>query len=49
MYTKRNDKGIIDYLVNKLYSIEDYKLDFYIPELRFTQAIDITFHLAIWP
>ena len=31
MYKKRRDKGIVDYLVNKLYSHEDYEIDFYIP------------------
>jgi hypothetical protein len=31
MYKKRKDKGIIDYLVNKIYAHHDYELDFYIP------------------
>ena len=34
MFDKRSEKGIIDFLVNRLYEVQDQELDYYIPKLR---------------
>ena len=33
LYKKRNEEGVHNFLVNKLYNYSDYEISFYIPQL----------------